>query len=285
NAISKPEILKKTASVSVERFRDEWCKMLLTDTPSTSLNLLEKTGILDIFIPEFKVCRGCIQKDSRGFHEFDVADHLFYACDGAIKESLKIRLSAFFHDIGKPEVRFLEIKDGVELIHFHRHEIISEQKCRQIMTRLKFPNETINSVCHLVREHMFHYEKVWSDSSVRRFIIRIGYENFDDLIELRKADIYGMHKIPLEEGSPSFMLLAELRTRIEKCRNEKSAMSIKDLAVNGNDLLSLGIPSGKAMGAILKELFETVTDSPDMNSREKLLECAKKIWTSKYCPD
>ncbi|MBP5451656.1 MAG: polynucleotide adenylyltransferase, partial [Treponema sp.] len=83
----------------------------------------------------------------------------------------------------------------------------------------------------------------------------------------------------------TFMLLAELRGRVEKCRESKSAMSIKDLAVNGNDLMAMGIPAGKALGMILKELFEAVTESPDMNDRAKLLECAKKIWTTKYCPD
>lgn len=285
NAISQAQVLKKTSSVSVERFRDEWCKMLQSEKPSLSLRLLEESGILDIFIPEFKSCRGCLQHDARGFHDFDVADHLFYACDGAIKESLIVRLAAFFHDIGKPDVRSVEEKEGVELIHFHRHEVVSEKKCRMIMTRLKFPNETINRVCHLVREHMFYYEKNWSDSTVRRFIIRVGYENFDDLIELRKADIYGMHAISLAEGSPAFMLLAELRSRVEKCRESNSAMSIKDLAVNGDDLMAMGISAGKALGMILKELFEAVTESPDMNDRAKLLECAKKIWTTKYCPD
>ena len=284
-AISEPQVLNKTSSVSVERFRDEWCKMLLTDKPGISLRLLEQTGILDIFIPEFKVCRGCLQHDARGFHDFDVADHLFHACDGATKENLIVRLAAFFHDIGKPDVRSTEIKNGVELIHFHKHEIVSEKKCRIVMTRLKFPNDTIDRVCHLVREHMFYYEKNWSDSTVRRFIIRVGYENFDDLIELRKADVYGMHGIPLAELSPTFMLLAELKTRVEKCRESNSAMSIKDLAVNGNDLMTLGIPAGKALGEILRELFEAVTESPEMNDHEKLLECAKKIWTSKYCPD
>ena len=74
-ALSEPEVLKKTASISVERFRDEFCKMLLCERPSDSLKLLEKTGILNIFIPEFAICRNCSQKDSRGFHEFDVYDN------------------------------------------------------------------------------------------------------------------------------------------------------------------------------------------------------------------
>ena len=110
---------------------------------------------------------------------------------------------------------------------------------------------------------MFHYESSWTDSAVRRFIIRVGAENLDDLFLLRLADIYGMHRIPLQQKTPSWNLLVELKKRIEKLMAENSALSLKDLKVNGKDLISEGIPSGKVMGKILNELFETVTDSPE----------------------
>ena len=277
-ALSEPEVLKKTASISVERFRDEFCKMLLCERPSDSLKLLEKTGILNIFIPEFAVCRNCSQKDSRGFHEFDVADHILYACDGAQKGNLEVKLAAFYHDIGKPECRTTEIVDGEERVHFHGHETKSAQKALASMTALKFPNETIKNVVHLVQEHMFYYEHSWSDAAVRRFIIRVKPENIENLFALRLADIYGMHRTPLKEGSPAWNILLEFRKRIESVLEKKSALGIKDLAVNGRDLMQEGIPSGKAMGMILNELFETVTESPAMNEKEKLLALAKNIF-------
>lgn len=281
-ALSEPEVLKKTASISVERFRDEFCKMLLCERPSDSLKLLEKTGILNIFIPEFAVCRNCSQKDSRGFHEFDVADHILYACDGAQKGNLEVKLAAFYHDIGKPEFRTTEIVDGEERVHFHGHETKSAQKALASMTALKFPNETIKNVVHLVQEHMFYYEHSWSDAAVRRFIIRVKPENIENLFALRLADIYGMHRTPLKEGSPAWNILLEFRKRIESVLEKKSALGIKDLAVNGRDLMQEGIPSGKAMGMILNELFETVTESPAMNEKEKLLALAKNIFREKF---
>lgn len=281
-ALSEPEVLKKTASISVERFRDEFCKMLLCERPSDSLKLLEKTGILNIFIPEFAICRNCSQKDSRGFHEFDVADHILYACDGAQKGNLEVKLAAFYHDIGKPECRTTEIVDGEERVHFHGHETKSAQKALASMTALKFPNETIKNVVHLVQEHMFYYEHSWSDAAVRRFIIRVKPENIENLFSLRLADIYGMHRTPLKEGSPAWNILLEFRKRIESVLEKKSALGIKDLAVNGRDLMQEGIPSGKAMGMILNELFETVTESPAMNEKEKLLALAKNIFCEKF---
>lgn len=281
-ALSESEVLKKTASISVERFRDEFCKMLLCERPSDSLKLLEKTGILNIFIPEFAICRNCSQKDSRGFHEFDVADHILYACDGAQKGNLEVKLAAFYHDIGKPECRTTEIVDGEERVHFHGHETKSAQKALASMTALKFPNETIKNVVHLVQEHMFYYEHSWSDAAVRRFIIRVKPENIENLFALRLADIYGMHRTPLKEGSPAWNILLEFRKRIESVLEKKSALGIKDLAVNGRDLMQEGIPSGKAMGMILNELFETVTESPAMNEKEKLLALAKNIFREKF---
>lgn len=278
-ALSNPEVLKKTSSVSVERFREELCKILSCEKPSVGLKLLLQTGILDYFIPEFRKAEGCIQNDGRGFHEFDVLDHLFYSCDGAPSDNLTVRLASLFHDIGKCEVRTVEDgPDGSQLFHFYRHEIHSEKICRSIMTRLKFSNARIESVCHLVKEHMFFYESSWSDGAVRRFLVRVGEENVPDLIALRKADVYGMHRVPMDMASPSGKLLLELLDRIESLKKQGNAMTLKDLCVNGSDLMKLGIPRGKILGIILNELLETVLDSPEMNEREKLLEVASGIY-------
>ena len=140
----------------------------------------------------------------------------------------------------------------------------------------------IINVSQLGKEHLLYYESSWTDSAVRRVIIRGGAENLDDIFLLRLADIYGMHRVPLQQNSPSWNLLVELKKRIEKLLNENSALSLKDLKVNGKDLMAEGIPSGKIMGKILNELFETVTDSPEMNDKEKLISLAKKLFSEKY---
>lgn len=296
-SLSDKTVLQKVSGISIERFRDEFTKMLLTERPSVCLKLLEQTGILYIFIPEFKRCRGCVQADIRGFHEFDVADHLFYACDGANvygehtsdSNLLLVRLAALFHDIGKPASMTIEKVADIkspsgfdDIIHFHGHESTGSAITKTVLTRLKFPNTVVDSVTHLVKEHMFYFESVWSDAAVKRFVIRIGLENLDNLIAVRLADIYGMHRVPVVQGSPAVCNLNELRERIDKLSKDKCALSLKDLRVNGNDLIKEGIPSGKVLGCILQELFETVIDSPEMNDKEKLLSLANNIFTEKY---
>lgn len=292
--IINEDIKKKITSISIERFRDEFEKILLSKKPSIGLKLMEESGILELFIPEFNSCRGCIQSDYRAFHKFDVMDHLLYACDGAPSEKLNVRLASLFHDIGKPAAKKLineTVLDGdkndgstktVETVTFYMHEQYSEKITKSILTRLKFSNEMINNVCHLVREHMFHYESNWTNAAVRRFIIRVQPENLDDLYDVRMADMYGMWNEPVNiRYSASVDLLIELKDRINKELEKQTALSLKDLAINGKDLMQAGIPAGKELGRILNELLECVIEDPDMNTREKLLEVANKTYKLK----
>lgn len=288
--IFKDNIQKKILSISIERFRDEFMKMLKSDKPSVGLKLMEETGIFKLFIPEFEVCRGCIQGDERGFHEFDVMDHLIYACDGAPKDKPLVRLAALFHDIGKPSVKRIlngETKDIIsedskaiakegEIYTFYGHENASAKITEKVMRRLKFSNDEITDVTHLVKEHMFHYEPAWTDAAIRRFIVRVDLKYMEDLFDLRVADIYGMHNNEMEiKNSLTADNLIELQDRIKEITAMQNALSLKDLAVNGKDLIALGIQPGKKIGIILNELFETVLEDPEMNTREKLLKVAQ----------
>ena len=288
--IFKDEIKKKVSSISIERFRDEFEKIMKAKVPSVGLKMMEETGILSLFIPEFDVCRGCIQSDYRAFHKFDVLDHLFYACDGAPSDKLNVRLAALFHDIGKPSAKKIikatvldgEKNDGstkeIDTITFYNHESYSEKIADKILVRLRFPNETVHNVCHLVKEHMFHYESSWSDAAVRRFIVRVKPESLEDLYDLRLADIYGMYNEKVDvRYSASVALLQELDERVKKELSQKTALTLKSLAVNGRDLMAEGIPAGKELGRILNELLDCVLEDPAMNDREKLLNIAKKI--------
>ncbi len=286
--ISQKDVQNKITSISIERFRDEFEKMMLSKKPSVALKLMEETGILNLFIPEFSKCRGCIQSDYRAFHKFDVLDHLFYACDGAPENKLNVRLASLFHDIGKPDAKNITMqevfdskeccKKNLETITFYNHEKYSAEITQKIMTRLKFSNEMIKNVIHLVKEHMFHYEENWTNAAVRRFIIRVGKENLEDLYDLRFADMYGMwnQKIEIKYSEPVALLL-ELKERINEELMKQNALSLKDLNVNGKDLMENGIPAGKKLGEILNHLLNCVIEDPSLNSREKLLEIVKNI--------
>ncbi len=279
SAISKSEILKKTGSISVERFRDELMKMMSSNLPGNGIRMMEETGILNLFMPEFSKCRGCIQADDRGYHIFDVMDHLIYACNGCVKEKPLLRFAALLHDIGKPDARTERKVDGLTIYNFYNHEKYSEKIAREIMTRLKFSNAEINHVCLLVENHMFHYESGWSDAAVRRFIIRVGSENIEDLIDLRLADMYGKYNEDVRiHDSPACQLLIELMDRIKAVQESNNVLSLKSLAVNGRDLMQMGIPAGKSLGFILNQLLDMVIENPEDNDREKLLAIAKNIY-------
>lgn len=273
-----PKTLHKTFQISIERFRDEFIKILKTDIPSKALFLMEKTGILAHFIPELIECRNVIQADCRGFHQFDVLDHLFYACDGASKENLAVRLAALFHDIGKPGVKKTQQRDGQTIYTFFNHEKLSSKITLEIMTRLRFPKSETEYVCHLINNHMFHYDGTWSEAAIRRFIVRVTSPAIPDLFDLRIADVYGMTRTPpvIKEGRWSQNLI-ELMDRIKQIESKNEALCLKNLAVNGSDLIANGIPTGKAMGRILQELFETVLDEPECNTKENLLRIAINI--------
>lgn len=276
--ILKEDIQKKISSISVERFRDELMKMMKSPLPSVGLKMMEETGVMKLFMPELLICRECIQKDDRAFHIFDVMDHCIYACDGAPKEKPLLRLAAFLHDCGKPAVKKEITDNGMKIFHFYNHEKESSKIALKLMTRLKFSNAEIEYVCHLIENHMFNYTPDWSDAAVRRFIVKTGSNYFDDLIDLRLADMYGKYNEPVRiHDSPACDLLIEFGERVKKVLSEKNALSLKDLAINGKDLMNLGIPAGKKIGLILNELFETVLEDPALNNHEKLLEIAQKI--------
>ena len=268
-----PESLAFTAKVASERIREELDKIIASDKPSAALLLMEQTGLMKLLIPELAACRGVMQEraNGSGFHRFDVLDHSLLACDFAAREKLHscLRLAALFHDIGKPGTAKT---DGNGEISFHRHEKLSSSLARQIMLRFKYPNAVMSRVCHLVEEHMFHYEDSWTDAAVRRFIIRAGEENLPDLFALRRADFYGMAK-----KEPPYDLLLPLRERITEVLAQKGALSLKDLAISGKDLMALNIPAEKRMGIILGELLDAVLDDPALNTREKLLEIAGNL--------
>ena len=278
-AISKPEILKKTSGISLERFRDELLKLMKAEKPSAGLKLMEESGILDIFIPEFKKCRGCIQGDFRGYHQFDVLDHLFYACDGAPASKQNVRLAALFHDIGKPDVKRVIPTPQGDQFTFYNHEAKSQQITKEILFRLKFSNAEIANICHLVVNHMFNYTQDWTDAAVRRFLAKIQAENLEDLYDLRLADIYGMNNSPVRgQDSRTIALLNELKDRISKETEKNSVLSLKQLAVNGKDLIKNGISAGKDLGFVLNQLLETVLEDPTQNEKEQLIKIALNIY-------
>lgn len=254
-------------NVSSERIRDEIIKILGSDKPSIALNIMEKSGILDLTIPELSGCRGIMQ---RGYHDFDVLDHLFYSCDGGPKNDTILRLACLLHDTGKALTLAFD-KDGFPT--FHHHEKVSTEVAIKIMQNLRFSGNEIKRAAHLILNHMFNYTDEWTDAAVRRFISKVGINNIEDLFRLRRADQFGMTNSVIYSNN-----LSKFSERINTILKEKNAFTIKDLNISGRDLQNYcGLKKGPLIGTILKELLETVLDDPTLNSNETLLKIASNL--------
>ncbi|MDR2702543.1 MAG: HD domain-containing protein [Spirochaetaceae bacterium] len=268
-----PGALSTTARVAAERIREELDKTIASKSPQTGFIVMEETGLLRLILPELDACRGVEQK---GYHRYDVLDHSLLACAYAARKnfSQEVRVAALFHDLGKPAVRQM---GAGGIWTFYNHEKESVKLAEGIMRRFRYPNAVIDKVRRLIAAHMFHYEDVWKDNAVRRFIIRTGEDLLPELFDLRMADTAGTAGV---EPNPAMLL--PFKKRIEAVLAKSSALSLKDLAVNGNDLIAAGVKPGKYVGIILNELLEAAVDDPALNTREKLLEIAGNINRERY---
>jgi tRNA nucleotidyltransferase (CCA-adding enzyme) len=255
-------------NVSAERIRDEIIKILESQKPSIALRIMENTGILNIILPDLANCRGISQK---GYHDFDVLDHLYYSCDWGPQEDIIIRLSCLLHDIGKPKSLKTD-EDGIPT--FYNHEKFSSEMAVDIMNNLRFPGKEIRRAAHLISNHMFKYTDDWSDGAIRKFISRVGVNSINDLFRLRIADQFGMTNTSKDSEN-----LYKFANRISKILENESTFSIQDLEISGTDLQKeAGIKKGPMIGVILKELLQTVLDDPSLNDKETLLTISKNLY-------
>ncbi len=253
--------------IASERVRDEISKILETAEPSAGLAVLGRLGILGLLLPELEACRGVGQP---ALHCFDVFTHSLYACDGAPADNLEVRLAALLHDVGKPPTRSVNQRGEP---CFYAHEKTGARMARDILTRLRYPGRVVEKAAHLIRCHMWLYEETWTDAAVRRFVRRVGREHLRDLFALRRADQYGMCRRPVDP-----LPLLEFERRIDALLAASHALSLKDLAVNGDDIIrELRLTEGRTVGVILNFLLESVLDDPAMNERGRLLKLARRF--------
>jgi tRNA nucleotidyltransferase (CCA-adding enzyme) len=247
-------------NISKERIRDELCKILLSDYPDYGINMLNECNLLEHIIPELYLCVNFDQKNYH--HRKDVFEHTLIVLKNTPKK-LKIRLAALLHDIGKPKTFSIDEEDQVG--HFYRHHVEGALIAENILQRLKFNNNIIENVSILIKEHMSRYDFLRT-SSTKKFINRVGIDNLDDLFELQIADIKG--------STPPFNYsnVLNFKEEVYKILSERQPLTIKDLDINGYDLIELGYKPGKQMGDILKSLLEKVLENPELNKKEKLIK-------------
>jgi tRNA nucleotidyltransferase/poly(A) polymerase len=251
--------------IAKERIRDELIKILASDQAYKGVMLLHENKLLQYILPELEEGKG-VKQDRH--HIYTVFTHGVYSLKNCPNPDWRVRLAALLHDVGKTKAK--KIINGVAT--FYNHEYISAKLVAKITKRLRFKNEDAEKIYLLVKNHMFYYNVgEVTASSVRRLIRKVGEENLSDLIDLRIADRLGSG---VPKGKP--YKLRHLEYMMEKVR--KDPVSVKMLAINGNDLIKkVGLNPGPKIGAILEVLLSEVLDDPALNDKQYLLKRSKEL--------
>jgi tRNA nucleotidyltransferase (CCA-adding enzyme) len=257
----------------------ELSKLLLGAEPARALRLARDTGVLVELLPEFGPAIG-FDQESR-YHDLTVDEHTFAVVQAAADNgfSLPVRLAALFHDLGKPIVGWRG-NDG--RLHYYAkpgfaaqgHDRVGADLAAGALLRLRYPNALRKQVVRIVRRHMFQPGK-GDARRARRFLRRNGDELAFLLIDHKHADLLGKRG---GGGEPpprdEIERLARFRAVVEQERS--SPHRLRDLAVDGSDLIELGFRPGPRLGHVLHDLLDAVVEEPALNTRDQLLARARE---------
>ena len=230
---------------------------------STDL-ILEMEPVLTQVIPELAPCVGFDQKNPH--HAYDVYGHMAHVT-GRLPEEPVLRFAGILHDIGKPRCMTL---DTAGKGHFHGHAGISAEMADSILRRLKASNALREDVVWLIKHHMDLFSG--EPKQVRRMLSRHGIRRLRLLCALQRADMggKGVGKNPRLQEIADFLRLAE------ELSAREGELTLKNLAVKGNDLMALGYPQTPELGRSLNRLLELVLAGELPNEKEPLLQKAKQ---------
>ena len=250
------------AKVSAERIQAELVKLLVSDHPGL-LRLAYETGLTGVFLPEFD--RMMETPQNHPHHCYSVGEHTLEAV-AAIPADRVLRLAMLLHDVAKPACR---TTDEAGIDHFYGHQAAGKEQACVILKRLKFDNDTTDRVCRLIEWH--DDTPKLSEKSIRRAISRIGAEQFPDLFAVRRADIRAQSAYQREE---KLAYVDAYEAMYEEIVAQGQCLTIRDLAVDGRDLMGAGMKPGREMGEMLRRLLEAVLEEPGLNRKDCLLALA-----------
>lgn len=249
--------------VAAERIRAELERLLIGKGVGGVLRQFRE--VLFRVIPELKAADGFEQHSP--YHHLDVFAHTVEAVSQAAPE-LPVRLALLLHDAGKPECfTWDELGHG----HFYGHAAVSEQMARDILHRLRYDRMTIERVLLLIRYHdtLLYPE----EPRIKRWLNRFGEDFFRQLLLVKEGDCLG--QIPSLKGE-RLPELEQIKEVLDRVVAQQQCFSLKDLAINGRDVLALGIAEGKQVGAALEWALNAVMDGSLPNEQETLLAALRK---------
>ncbi len=239
-----------------ERVFDELCKLLpLVE----ARDLLEFSPVLTQVIPELAPMLGFDQRTP--YHQYDIFTHSAHAV-AAVPAELTLRWAALLHDVGKPDCFTVDERGRG---HFYGHAKRGAQIADDIFLRLKAPTALRQQVALLVQQHMTPLEP--DRKLLRRRLSRLGADTVGQLLALQQADM-GSKGADRPTDAARFDAVRQLLAQIEA---EDACLTVRDLAINGHDLLALGY-QGPAIGQALQKLLELVLDEQVENEKEALLK-------------
>lgn len=248
-------------NVANERIASELRKMI---TGKNIRNvLLEFSDVFSVVIPELAACVGFEQHNFH--HKYDVYTHIATVVE-ASPETDYIRLAALFHDIGKPLCFSLD-ENGIG--HFYSHAVKSSEIAVNTLKRLRFDNETVNKVQLLVKQHDAYIDE--DSKTLKRKLNRFGEQALRDLISVQRADTLGL----ADEYHKRLAHFEKLEKNLCTIVESNNCFSVKNLDINGNDIIALGL-KGKEIGDALNLLLEAVIDEKVENCKESLINYLKE---------
>ena len=254
---------KYLKDISAERIQVELEKLITSAHPEVLIDAYQ-LGVTKIIFPEFDIMMETPQNNPH--HKYNVGVHTIESMKN-IKSEHIYRWTMLLHDIGKPEARV----EGPDKDHFKMHPVIGEEIARKVLRRLKFDNQTIKQVTTLVKWHdrrFASFEEV-NKKTVRRWVSKLTPELFERLMVIQKADINAQSDYQKEQKE---QVLNETKRLFEEIMEEKNCLSIKELKINGKDLMDMGVPQGKEIGELLSWLLDQVLEQPQLNDRETLIK-------------
>ncbi|MGN0395279.1 MAG: CCA tRNA nucleotidyltransferase, partial [Coprococcus sp.] len=238
--------------ISAERIRVELVKLLTSAHPEKLIDAYVM-GITSYILPEFDHMME--QPQNNPYHLYNVGVHSIEAVK-AIEPTPVCRLAALLHDVGKPETHSVD-ENGTD--HFYGHAEVSVRIAQDVMRRLKFDNESIKTVCKMAKWHDYALSGLPSKNKFRQFLSETGTEFFPLFLKIRKADMAAQSNYRLEEKKE---ILQGLESMYEEIVKEGDCLTIRDLAIDGSDLINNGMKPGKKMGEVLKYLLNRVLEEP-----------------------
>jgi len=257
---------KDLSKVSAERITTELTKLLISDHPEMIKDAYE-TGLTSVFFPEFDVAMKTPQNHIH--HCFNVGEHIIESVRVSKNDRI-VRFAMLLHDIAKPEVMTIDEKG---ITHFYSHQTVGEKMTGEILRRWKLDNDTIRRVCRLVKNHDAGKGREITPAFTRK-VVSVMEDDFERLLEVIKADVLAQSLYMREEKLRSVDRMREQYLTIMK---EGDCCMLKDLAVNGRDLMEIGFKPGPALGDVLQKLLESVIEEPSLNERDILLKKASSF--------